>query len=93
MKKLLIITPHCSTGGAPQVTLNKVMLLKDEFDIIVVEHSFVAWNFVVQRNQLIEILGSKFISLGDDKFQLLKIIESFKPDMISMEEFPEMFLK
>jgi len=31
MKKLLIVTPHLSTGGAPQVTANKVALLKDEF--------------------------------------------------------------
>jgi len=30
MKKLLIVTPHLSTGGAPQVTANKVALLKDE---------------------------------------------------------------
>ncbi|MFN9980624.1 MAG: hypothetical protein ACK53Y_11940, partial [bacterium] len=29
MKKLLIIVPHLSTGGCPQVTLNKVELLKN----------------------------------------------------------------
>jgi hypothetical protein len=43
MKKLLIITPHLSTGGAPQVTVNKVELLKDHFEIKVVEYSFLGW--------------------------------------------------
>ena len=32
MKKLLIITPHLSTGGAPQVTVNKIELLQNDFD-------------------------------------------------------------
>lgn len=93
MKKMLIITPHCSTGGAPQVTLNKVELLLHDYEIKVVEHSFLAWNYVVQRNQLINLLGDNFISLGDDKFKLLDIIFDFEPDIISMEEFPEMFME
>jgi len=92
MKKLLIVSPHFSTGGAPQVTLNKVELLKDHFEIMVVEYSFVAWNFVVQRNKVIDLLGDNFVSLGEDKINLLNIIYKFRPDVISMEEFPEMFM-
>lgn len=94
MKKLLIVTPHLSTGGAPQVTANKVELLKNEFDVLVVEHSFVAWKFVVQRNKIIELVGNdKFKSLGENKTQEFKdIVNSFAPDVISMEEFPEMFM-
>jgi len=94
MKKLLIITPHLSTGGAPQVTVNKVELLKNHFDIKVVEHAFVAWNYVVQRNRIKSLLGENFHSLGEKKFeQLTEIINTFQPDVISMEEFPEMFLE
>lgn len=94
MKKLLIVTPHLSTGGAPQVTANKVELLKNEFDVLVVEHSFVAWKFVVQRNKIIELVGNdRFKSLGENKTQEFKdIVNSFVPDIISMEEFPEMFM-
>ena len=33
MKKLLIITPHLSTGGAPQVSVNKIELIKDDLEI------------------------------------------------------------
>ena len=95
MKKLLIITPHLSTGGAPQVTVNKVELLKDHFEIKVVEYAFLAWQFVVQRNRIIDMLteGVNFHSLGENKFdELLQILQDFKPDVISMEEFPEMFM-
>ena len=92
MKKLLIVSPHFSTGGAPQVTLNKVELLQDHFEIMVVEYAFLAWNYVVQRNKVINILGGNFKSLGENKRELLDFIESFNPDVISMEEFPEMFM-
>lgn len=92
-KKLLVITPHLSTGGAPQVTANKVALLKNDYEIKLVEHAFVAWTFVVQRNRIIETLGQEnFITLGDNKFELLDIIAGFKPDVIMMEEHPEMFM-
>jgi hypothetical protein len=81
-----------STGGAPQVTLNKVQLLNDHFDIMVVEYAFLAWNYVVQRNKIIDIVGKNFLSLGENKNELLDFIEQFNPDVISMEEFPEMFM-
>ena len=95
MKKLLIITPHLSTGGAPQVTVNKVELLKDHFEIKVVEYSFLAWSFVVQRNKIIQMLteGVNFHSLGEDKYgELVQIMQQFNPDVVVMEEFPEMFM-
>jgi glycosyltransferase involved in cell wall biosynthesis len=94
MKKLLIITPHLSTGGAPQVTVNKVELLQNNFDIKVVEYAFLAWQFVVQRNRIIKLVGEQnFHSLGNNKFdELLQILQEFQPDIISMEEFPEMFM-
>lgn len=91
-KRLMIISPHFSTGGAPQVTLNKVELLQNHYDIMVVEYAFLAWNYVVQRNKVINILGDKFKSLGENKNELFDFIESFDPHVISMEEFPEMFM-
>lgn len=95
MKKLLVITPHLSTGGAPQVTANKIELLKDEFIIKVVEHSFAAWDYVVQRNKIIQLVGNHgFISLGENKTkELEQVIRMFDPDVISMEEFPEFFME
>lgn len=91
-KKLLIITPHLSTGGAPQVTLNKIELLNDTYNIKCIEYNQIAWTFVVQRNRIINILGDNFHTLPDDKSSIIKIIEEFKPDSISFEEFPEFFM-
>ena len=91
-KRLLIVSPHFSTGGAPQVTLNKVKLLRDHCEIMVVEYAFLAWNFVVQRKKVETLLGNNFVSLGENKMELLDIIDIFNPDVISMEEFPEMFM-
>lgn len=94
MKKLLILTPHLSTGGAPQVTANKIELIKDDFDLLVVEYSFAAWLFVVQRNRILDLVGNeRFRSLGENKVKEFQdIVASFKPDIISMEEFPEFFM-
>jgi glycosyltransferase involved in cell wall biosynthesis len=95
MKKLLIICPHLSTGGAPQVTANKIELIKDEFIIKVVEHSFISWQHIVQRNKIIKIVGNEnFITLRDsDKTAHLgDIIYDFNPDVISLEEIPEFFM-
>jgi hypothetical protein len=95
MKKLLIFTPHLSTGGAPQVTVNKIELIKNDFEIKVVEHHCTAWAFVVQRNRIIRLVGNdNFYSLGENKYsEFVKIMEDFQPDVVSMEEFPEMFLE
>ena len=92
MKKVLIITPHLSTGGAPQVTLNKIKLLKDDYIIKCVEYSLVAWDYVVQRNQIENLLLDNFHSLGDNKSELINILKEFNPDVVSMEEFPEFFM-
>ena len=35
MKRLLIITPHMSTGGCPQVVAKKVELLKDYYNVVI----------------------------------------------------------
>ena len=94
MKKILFVCPHFSTGGAPQVSVKKIELIKNDFEIKVVEYSFLAYQFVVQRNRIIDLVSiDNFYSLNGDKSGMLKrIIEDFEPDVISMEEFPEMFM-
>lgn len=95
MKNILIICPHLSTGGSGQVTVNKIELLKSHFNIKVIEHDFLAWNYVVQRNRILNLVGAEnFHTLGDNKYEDLKnVVDSFAPDVIAMEEFPEMFFR
>ena len=93
MKTLLIITPHMSTGGCPQVVAKKVELLKDYYNVVVVEWECVAWLFVVQRNRVIDMIGDKFISLSENKeYDLFNIIEDHKVDYVMIEEFSETFI-
>jgi hypothetical protein len=94
MKKLIILTPHMSTGGLPQVVAKKVELLKDFYNIIVVEYEMLAWTYVVQRNKVINMIGDKFISLSENKeYDLFNIINDFEPDYIMIEEFAETFME
>ena len=94
MKKLLIIAPHLSTGGCPQVIVNKIELLKDTYQIKCVEYSNIADAIRVQKDRIINLIGSEnLIILSHDKEQvLMSLIDNFQPDFISMEEIPEFFL-
>lgn len=92
MEKLLIITPHMSTGGCPQFVLKKIELLKDFYDIYCIEYNFLSPHFVVQRDKVIQILGDKFLSLYDNKSLIIDFIQNINPDILFIEEFSETFI-
>jgi len=94
MRKLLYITPHLSTGGAPQYLLKKIELLKEEYDISLVEYNDIGGTaFVVQKNRIFDIIPpEKRITLGEDKTQLLDFLDKVQPDIVHLEEIPEMFM-
>ena len=70
-----------STGGCPQVVAKKVEVLKEYYNVVVVEWECVAWLFVVQRNRVINMIGDKFISLSENKeYELFNTIEDYNPD-------------
>jgi hypothetical protein len=82
-----------STGGCPQVVAKKVELLKDFYNIIVVEWECVAWAYVVQRNRVINMIGDKFVTLSENQeYDLFNLIEDNNPDYIMIEEFSETFM-
>ena len=83
-----------STGGCPQIVAKKVGLLKDHYNVVVIEYEMLAWSYVVQRNRVIDMIGDKFISLSENKeYDLFNAIEDYNPDYIMMEEFPETFME
>jgi FkbM family methyltransferase len=93
MKKILFVAPHLSTGGLPQVLVNKLELLKDEYQIQCVEWSWHGDAFVVQKNRIKNLIGPEnLFSLGEDKTQLFTLINEFKPDIVCLEEFCEHFI-
>jgi len=68
MKKILFIAPHLSTGGLPQVLVNKLELLKDEYKIYCVEWNWHGDAFVVQKNRIRNLIGPEnLFMLGEDK--------------------------
>ena len=75
LKTIMMVTPHLSTGGLPQVLAKKIEILKDTYNVICVEWSCIAWSYVVQRNRIIDMLGSNFFSLGENKeYELFNLI-------------------
>jgi glycosyltransferase involved in cell wall biosynthesis len=94
MKKLLYIAPHLSTGGLPQYLTKKIELLKDKFEIYLVEWvDCTGGVLVVTRNKIVKLIDSdKFFTLGDNKQELINIISKIKPDIIHLEEIPEFFM-
>ena len=94
MKKLLCIAPHLSTGGLPQYLTKKVELIKDEFEIYLIEwDNLTGGVLVVQKNRLQEMIPSeRFFVLGEDKTELFNIIDKIQPDIIHLEEIPEYFM-
>jgi glycosyltransferase involved in cell wall biosynthesis len=91
-KKILFVSPHLSTGGLPQYLLKKIQIIKDQYEVHLVEYSNVSPDYIVQREQLKWILGDRFYSLNQNKFELLSIIETIDPDVVHLEEVPEMFM-
>lgn len=94
MKKLLYIAPHLSTGGLPQYLTKKIELLRGVFDIYVVEWSnHTGGVLVVQRDKITSMVDrDKFFTLGENKTQLIDIINQITPDIIHLEEIPEYFM-
>jgi FkbM family methyltransferase len=92
MKKVLHITPHLSTGGLPQFLLSLLRSTQNLSENYVVEYACHSHDFVVQRNQVIDLMQDKFYALPDEKSQLLNIIRNIKPDVIHFQEFPEYFM-
>ena len=94
MKKILFIAPHLSTGGLPQYLTKKIELIKDEFDVHLIEWvDCTGGKLVVQRNKLLDLVDNhKFFTLEENKEELFSIIDKINPDIIHLEEIPEYFM-
>ncbi len=91
--RLLYLTPHLSTGGMPQFVLKRIQSLqnfKDKVDLFLVEYSQFSDTYVVQRNEIINLLGDgHFFTLGgtdevNKKYELINIIKNNNIDIVSM---------
>jgi len=94
MQKLLFIAPHLSTGGLPQYLTKKIELLRDTYEIYLVEWADVTGGqLIVTRNKILKLVDSdKFFTLGENKLELIDIVNSVQPDIIHTEEIPEFYM-
>ena len=92
VKKILYIAPHLSTGGLPQYLTKKIELLKDEYEIHLVEWTDVTGGvLVVTKNKIKALLpDNRFYTLGENKEEIISLINTIKPDIIHLEEIPEL---
>jgi autotransporter strand-loop-strand O-heptosyltransferase len=75
----------------PQFLLKRIKTLleyTDSFEIFVIEYHDYGKHFPTQRNQIIELLGDHFYTLGSDK--VLDILDEINPDIIHLDEMPEL---
>jgi hypothetical protein len=90
--RILFVAPHLSTGGMPQYLLKKIEMLLPDADIFCVQFSNTTDEYVVQKNQIRSILNNRFYCLGEDKNELISIIDEVCPDVIHFDDFIEFFL-
>jgi autotransporter strand-loop-strand O-heptosyltransferase len=89
--KILYLASHLSTGGMPQFLLKRIEVLKQytDYEIFAVEHSYYGPDFVVQRNAIKSLLLENFYSLGENKMELIDIINKVNPDIIHIDDMSE----
>ena len=93
MKKILFIPPHLSTGGLPSFLLKRIQSLIDytDYEIFVIEYEYYGEWYVVHRNKIKSILNNEnFYSVGKNKEDILNVINKIKPDIIHLDEVPEL---
>jgi FkbM family methyltransferase len=92
-KKVIYIAPHLSTGGMPQYLYKEMELLQNDFDIYCIEWGDVTGGvLVVQRNKIKNLLGNRLLTLGENKWELFDMIKRIQPDVVHLQEIPELFM-
>lgn len=103
--RLLVITPHLSTGGMPQYLLKFLETYLDMYSHIkVIEFSNFSSTFVVQKEKIKTLIGEEnLITLGEfgdwdndveffrNRLSLLNLIKMYQPDVVYMSGTPECY--
>ena len=91
--KVLFIAPHLSTGGMPQYLYKQMEVLSESCEVWCIEWDNVTGGvLVVQRNRIANLLGNRLLTLGEKKEDLFSFTKTINPDVIHLQEIPEMFM-
>jgi autotransporter strand-loop-strand O-heptosyltransferase len=61
-----------------------------EHEVFVIEYDYYGEWFIVHRNKIKSLLGENFYSVGKKKEDILSTIERINPDVIHLDEMPEL---
>jgi autotransporter strand-loop-strand O-heptosyltransferase len=88
--RVLFLAPHLSTGGMPAFLLKRIQALQahTNIEVYVVEYSNHSDHYVVQKNQIKQLVKN-FWTLGEDKHELIDIIKNNFIDVVHIEEMVE----
>ena len=88
--RVLFVAPHLSTGGMPAFLLRRIQALQahTNVDIYVVEYANHSDHYVVQKDQIKQLV-KHFYTLGEDKHELINIIQQNFIDIVHVEEMVE----
>lgn len=90
--RIVFLAPHLSTGGMPQFLLKRIeSLLKFNYEIHCIEHSFHGDAYTVQRNQIKKLLEERFYSHFETKIEILDLLNILQPDIIHLDDVSEKF--
>jgi autotransporter strand-loop-strand O-heptosyltransferase len=69
--------------------IQAILKYTEEFDLYAIEHNFHGDAYVVQRNQIKDLLGDKFYSMFEDKMEIMDIINEIQPDIVHIDDVAE----
>jgi len=87
--KILYLAPHLSTGGMPSFLLKRIIEIKKfykDVEIYVAEYEFYGSLYVVQRNQIIDLIGKDNFFELSDKNKLIDIIKNKNINIVHIDE-------
>jgi len=91
--KVLFIAPHLSTGGMPQYLYKQIETLHNNHEVWCAEWDNVTGGvLVVQRNRISDLLKNRLVTIGEKKENIFSLIKRINPDVIHLQEIPEMFM-
>lgn len=69
--------------------IQAILKYTEGFDLYAIEHNFHGDAYVVQRNQIKDLLGNKFYSMFENKMEIMDIINEIQPDIVHIDEMSE----
>lgn len=69
--------------------IQAILKYTEGFDLYAIEHNFHGDAYVVQRNQIKDLLGNKFYSMFEDKMEIMDIINEIQPDIVHIDDVAE----